>query len=78
MINLKFSLENAFQEVLYRIDNSINEGSGWIVKLIESQYINISIYRSLSGSFYVKLPSELGSPKKGLMNIKNNNQKCFL
>ena len=26
----KFSLENAFQEVLYRIDNWINEGSGWV------------------------------------------------
>ena len=28
-------------------DNWINEGSGWIVELIESQYINISTYRSL-------------------------------
>ena len=55
MINHKFSLENAFQEILYRIDNWINEGSGWIVELIESQYINISTYRSLSGSSYVKL-----------------------
>ena len=28
VINHKFSLENAFQETLYMIDNSINEGSG--------------------------------------------------
>ena len=55
MINHKFSLENAFQEILYRIDNWINEGSGWIVELIESQYINISTYRPLSRSFYVHL-----------------------
>ena len=72
MINHKFSLEKAFQEILYRIDNWINEGSGWIVKLIESQYINISTYRPLSGSFYIKLPAELKSPKKGLINMKNN------
>ena len=78
MINHKFSLENAFQEILYRIDNWINEGSGWIVELIESQYINISTYRPLSGSSYVQLPVELKSPKKGLINIKNNDQKCFL
>ena len=78
MINHKFSLENAFQEILYRIDNWINEGSGWIVELIESQYINISTYRSLSGSSYVKLAAELRSPKRGLINIKNNDQKCFL
>ena len=63
---------------MYRIDNWINEGSGWIVELIESQYINISTYRPLSGSSYIKLPVELKSTKKGLMNIKNNNQKCFL
>ena len=42
VINDKFSLENAFQETLYRIDNWINKGSGWIVELIQSQYINIS------------------------------------
>ena len=41
LINHKYSLENVFQEILYKIDNWINEGSGWIVELIESQYINI-------------------------------------
>ena len=56
----------------------INEGCGWIVELIEPQYINISTYRPLSGSSYVKLPVELKSPKKELTNIKNNAQKCFL
>ena len=64
VINHTFSLENAFQEILCRIDNWINEGSGWIVEIIESQYINISTYRPLSGSSYVKLPAELRSPKK--------------
>ena len=78
MVNHKLSLENAFQEILYRINDWINEGSGWIVELIESQYINISTYRLLSGSSYVELPAKLKSPKKGLINIKNNGQKCFL
>ena len=63
---------------MYRIDKYINEGSGWIVELIESQYINIPTYRPLSGSSYAKLPVELKSSKKGLINIKNNDQKCFL
>ena len=78
MINHKFSLENAFKEILYSIDNWINKGSGWIVELIESQYINISTYRPLSGSSYMNLPVELKSPRKGLINIKNKDQKCFL
>ena len=62
--NHKFSFENSFQEILYRIDNWINEGSGWIVELIESQYINISTYRPLSGSSYVRLSADLRSSKK--------------
>ena len=41
VINHRFRLENAFQEILYMIDNWINEGSGWIIEIIESQYINI-------------------------------------
>ena len=64
MINHKFSLENVFQEILYWIYNWINEGSGGIVKLIESQYIKISSYRPLSGSSYIKLPAELKIAKK--------------
>ena len=59
-------------------DAWINEGSGWIVELIESQYMNNSTYRLLSGSSYKNLPVELKSPKKGLINIKNKDQKCFL
>ena len=78
VVNHKFSLENAFQEILYRIDNWINEGSGWIVEFIESQYINISTYRTLSLSSYTKLPVELRNSKKGLINIQNDDQKCFL
>ena len=50
VINHRFRLEHFFQEVLYLIDNWINEGSGWIFESIESQYINISTYRPLSES----------------------------
>ena len=53
-INHKFGLKKAFQDILHRIDNWINEGSLWIVKLIKSQYINNLTYRPLSGSSYVQ------------------------
>ena len=78
VINHRFIFENYFEEILYLIDNSINEGSDWIVESIESQYINISTYRPLSGSSYMNLPVELRSPRKGLINIKSKDQKCFL
>ena len=64
VINNKSSLENAFQEILYRIDNWINEGSGWIVELIESQYINILTYRPLSGSSNVKFKKRTNQHQK--------------
>ena len=78
VINHRFRLENSFQEILYMIDVWINNGSGWNVESIESQYINISTYRPLSGSSYISLPVELKSPRKRLINTKNKDQKCFL
>ena len=78
VIRHTFGLENYFQEILCRIDNWINEESGWIVESIQSQDINISTYRPLSGSSYVKLLVELTSPRKGLISIKYKDQKCLL
>ena len=54
-----------FKKFFYLIENWINEGSDWIVELIKSQYINVSTYRPLSGTFDIKLAAELKSPKKG-------------
>ena len=73
-----FRLENSFQEILYMIDVWTNNGSGWIIELIKFQYINISIYKPLSGNSYIDLPVELRSPRKGIINIKNKDKKCFL
>ena len=78
IINDRFKLEHAFQEILYGIDAWINKGSSWIIESIESQCINISTHRSLVGSSYIDLPIELKQPRKELINIKNNDQKCFL
>ena len=78
MINHRFKLKESFKEILYMIDGWINNGSGWIIEAIKSQYINISTYRPLAGSSYIDLPTELKHPRKGLINIKNKDQKCFL
>ena len=78
IITNRFKLEHAFQESLYRIDAWINKGYGWIIESIESQYITISTQRPLVRNSYIELPIELKHPKKGLINIKNNDQKCFL
>ena len=69
--------------MLYRIDNWINEGYDWIIMVnmvngINGKYVNISNYGPLIGSYFVELPSESKNPKKHLINIKNNDNKCFL
>ena len=78
VINSEFNLDKSFQDILYRIDNWINEGSGWIVESIDGEYVNISACSPLLGSTYIELPDELKNPMKGLINIKNNDNKCFL
>ena len=78
VINLVFSLDKSFEEILCRIDNWINEGSGWIINSINEEYVNISGYAPLLGSSFIELPNELKNSREGLINIKNNDNKCFL
>ena len=70
MINLEYDLDKYFQEILYQINNWINEGSGWVFESADAEYINISIFSPLSGSTYIKLLCRLRNLMKGLINIK--------
>ena len=76
MINSnKFNLDQAFQEIIHRLENWISQGSGWVVAEIINQFLNVSSYLPLSGSTYIKLSNELNHPKKRLINIKNDDNK---
>ena len=39
--------------------------------------MNISVYSPLSGSTYIELPHKIKQSIKGLINIKNSDNKCF-
>ena len=78
VIGNKYFLVQSFNEIIFRLENWISHGSGWNVDNILSQYLHISSYKPLSGSTYVKLPKELQHPMKGLINIKDDDNKCFL
>ena len=69
-------LINLFENI-YRINNWINEGSGWVIESIDAEYINISIYSPLPARSYIKIPVKLSNSMKGLINIKNNYNKCL-
>ena len=62
---------------MYRTDNWIDEGSGWVIESVNRKYVNISIFSPLSGSSYLELRNKLRSSMKGLINNKNNDNKCF-
>ena len=65
------------QEILNTIDKWVSEGSGWVIDRIDSHYLNVTLYKPLNGSSYIELPTELRNPKKGLINIKNEDNECF-
>ena len=78
VINSEYDLDKSFQEILYKIDNWINEGSAWVIQSVDAEYVNISIFNPFSGSTYIELACRLRNSMKGLINIKSNSNECFL
>ena len=65
------------QDILNVIDKWVSEGSGWVIDRIDSHYINVTLYKPQNGSSYIELPMELRNSKKGLINMKNEDEECF-
>jgi len=76
MINILTS--EAEEEILNKIADWISEGSNWVIDQILDHYLNIINYQPLRGGSYLELPKELRNSKKGLNNLKNEDNKCFL
>ena len=71
------ALSHSQQIILNKIAQWVSEGSGWIVESVDSHYFNIVQYKPMNGSSYIKLPIELQHSKKGLINLKNQDNECF-
>ena len=72
------SIDNAIEIILELIARWLSEGSGWVFELVLSHNINIVSYFPLRGTSYIVLPEELRNSMKGLINIKNEDNRCFL
>ena len=72
------SLDKAAEEINNKIAFWLSEGSGWTIVEIRSHFVNIVKYLPLRGSSYLPLPKELRNSMLGLINLKNNDDKCFL
>ena len=71
------SLQLSKQKILNMIAQWISEGSGWTIESVDNHYLNIVQYQPMKGSSYIKLPQELRHHRKGLINMKNDDNECF-
>ena len=69
--------DQAVEEILNRIARWISKGSGWVIERILNLYFNVVSYLPLKGRSYFPLPEELRNSRKGLINIKNDDNQCF-
>ena len=70
-------LQSSKHEILNITAPWISEGSGWTIESVDNHYLNIVQYEPIKGSSYIELPQELKHHKKGLINMKNNDNECF-
>ena len=71
------SLQLSKQQILNMIAQWISEGSGWTIESVDNHYLNIVQYQPMKGSSYIELPQELKHHRKGLINMKNEDNECF-
>ena len=64
------------QQIFNKVAQWLSEGSGWLIKSVDSHFLNIVKYKPLNGSSYIQLPEPLNT-KKGLINLKNKDNECF-
>ena len=76
-IEIEELLKLALEQIIKTIAQWLSEGSGWVIESVDKHYLNIVKYNPMKGSSYIQLPKELRNPKKGLVNMKNKDDKCF-
>ena len=78
VINQRYHLNDSIEEILNLLDTWINESSGWTLEKTDGLYINTSNFEPLLGGSYIPLPKVLNNSRKGLINLKNKDHKCFM
>ena len=61
-----------------RVEGWTYEGSDWTINSIIQHELVISEIATCEGTFYFPLPKELKNPMKGLINIQNKDNQCFI
>lgn len=69
-LDIDVSLETSHQTILSKFQKWLALGHGWMIKPVNDDYIDISIYNPLAVNSYLTLPGEWKNPRKDLINIK--------
>ena len=75
--NVDEMIKEAMGIIYKKLEDFQEMGSGWCVHHIDSMDLHIGSYKPYGGSSYVDMPNYI-KEKKAVLNIKNNDNKCFL
>ena len=67
--------QSIYTTIITNIQKSLGKSSGWITDSVIDHTITISKCNLFAVSSYIKLLKELDHPRKGLINIDDN--ECF-
>ena len=77
-IEINEVLQSSREELVKAIAQWLSEGSGWTISSVDNHYVNLTQYQPLKGGSYLELPTELKHPNKGLINLQNKDNCCFV
>ena len=75
--DVKVILYRMLREIKEKLAIYLRNGSGWYFKEVISFEIHIVDYKPIKGSSYIPLPNFI-MRKNAIINIKNEDDKCFL
>ena len=75
--DVKKLLNDVISEIIDKIYNYQENGSGWYFKEVVQLEINTTEFNPMKGSSYIPLPDWI-MRKKAIVSIRNKDEKCFL
>ena len=66
------------EKIFNKINSCAFKRSGVVIAGIYGHYINVYKYKPLKGGTYIELSDDFKNSSKGLINIKNKDNKCFM
>ena len=76
--DLEEKLNFSMQEIVRQVDKYLKNGSGWVYEETSKIDLYVYKYKPFRGGTYIPTPSPYNKKKNSLVNIKNDDDQCFL